>query len=533
MIDNFVADSSDKNVSVFLIFLILYKNSDENHPLTINAINELLESKYQGIHLDRKTLGKKLNTLMSVLNDEEDFPFSIAKIPNKGWCINERPFVDEQIIFLMDSIYSNKSISFAEANDLCDSINRCLSKYQVKEKYCDYKSSDVNKNIGVKETLYSISVIREAIKDNKSISFHQRIFSMDLKDVSRNSLIVTPHYLVNKNGIYYLLATKSKCSTASLIIRVENIYDVKIENDIQAIDIKKTKFGKNFSIVDFINNQLTVKEGIIKKSENKSIKALFVADWLYFNVNQNFKRMYFDLFENNIKVEKEIGKDYIYFSLTASEHDIFDFALKNADKVELIEPSYVRERIISTIYKSYNSVYKISRNSENLKERLKYSTMLVEYVDYCNYFFNEYKQTNKIKYFDYSFHDTFKIISIIHDEFAKIRNNENFESLIDRTINFVDEDVYYFEKNEDKTNAYSFLCNYLLADFYYPILKNSFCIDKENIDVERALNHLNSSKEFYNDKIYDLVKDELELLHIDKEDLNPEAVIKKITANIK
>lgn len=533
MIDNFVADSSDKNVSIFLIFLILYKNSDENHPLTINAINELLESKYQGIHLDRKTLGKKLNTLMSVLNDEEDFPFSIAKIPNKGWCINERPFVDEQIIFLMDSIYSNKSISFAEANDLCDSINRCLSKYQVKEKYCDYKSSDVNKNIGVKETLYSISVIREAIKENKSISYHQRVFCMDLKDFLKYSMVVTPHYLVNKNGIYYLLATKSRCATASFIIRVENMCDIKIENDVNSIDIKKTKFGKNFSIVDFKNNQLTIKEGTIKRSETKPIKALFITDWLYFNFDKHFKRQYFDLFENNIQVEKERKIDYTYFSLTASEHDIFDFALKNVDKVELFEPTYIREKVVETIYKSYTSVYKIPQNSKSIKERLKYSTTLVEYIDYCNYFFNEYKQTNEIKYFEYSYYDTIKVVGIIHDELIKIRNNVNIELFVDRTIDFLYKINYNCKGNEPMTNAYYFLREYLLADIYYPILKNSFCIDKENIDIERALNHLNSSKEFYNDKTYELLKDELELLHIDKEDLNPETVIKKIIDNTK
>lgn len=531
MIDNFVADSSDKNVSIFLIFLILYKNSDENHPLTINAINELLESKYQGIHLDRKTLGKKLNTLMGVLNDEEDFPFSIAKIPNKGWCINERPFVDEQIIFLMDSIYSNKSISFAEANDLCDSINRCLSKYQVKEKYCDYKSSDVNKNIGVKETLYSISVIREAIKENKSISCYPRLYSIELKRVSKTPIVITPHYLVNKNGIYYLLATKSKCAVASLIIRVENIYDVKIENDIQAIDIKKTKFGKNFSIVNFINNQLTIKEGYVKKYENKSIKALFAIDWIDFYINQSFKRKYFDLFENNIIVEKEDNVNkLVYFSLNAGEHDIIDFALVNGTIVELIEPSFIREEIKRIIYKSYNT-YKIY--DEDTKEGTMRCSTIVEFIDYCNYFFNEYYQTSNIKYFGYTDYDSIKAISTIHNEIDKIKSNKHFESLIDRTFYFIDANIYDPECNDEKICAYSFLYDYLLVDFYYPILKNSFCFDKENINIERALKILNYSKEYYKERMFDLLKDELELLHIDKEDLNPETIIKNITANIK
>ncbi len=539
MIDNFVADSSDKNVSIFLIFLILYKNSDENHPLTINAINELLESKYQGIHLDRKTLGKKLNTLMSILNDEEDFPFSIAKIPNKGWCINERPFIDEQLIFLMDSIYSNKSISFAEANDLCDSINRCLSKYQVKEKYCDYKSSDIN-NGNSEGVLYNIAIIREAIKLKKNISFYEIEYRGWKKIIQKNLTIVTPFYLFNKEGTYYLLATElynmpNYNLSSSRCFKVENLSNLKFNNDTKPIEIEKTIFHGNFSLVDYVNNQLIMSDGTIMYKDVKYECAMFKGSFFYFHMNRKFISKFVKYKKSNFKIEKQdIKNDTIYFTVKANQAFLLNFAIEYADEFELIEPKTLRERVIMKLYDYITGPYDIVNNVDCIQMEKEKETF--------DYFINSANEVyyrlfdKKRKYNSQEDCSFLKIINIVKDLYSLIQkeNKTVYNDFINSLKFFLAQYLYVKEKILSERNcAYSFLCNYLLADFYYPILKNSFCIDKENIDVERALNHLNSSMEFYNDKTYDLLKDELELLHIDKEDLNPEKVIKKITANTK
>lgn len=546
MIDNFVADSSDKNVSIFLIFLILYKNSDENHPLTINAINEILESKYQGIHLDRKTLGKKLNTLMSVLNDEEDFPFSIAKIPNKGWCINERPFVDEQIIFLMDSIYSNKSISFAEANDLCDSINRCLSKYQVKEKYCDYKSSDVN-NGNSEGVLYNIAIIREAIKLKKNISFKKIRYERWIKRPFISETVVTPFYLVNKGGVYYLLASRLLPSSlkrehpvcVSRAFKVEKLNDLKFDNETKPIDIEWTVFGGDFSLNNFMNSNLTIDEGIITNKTCDGVSATFKGSLSYFNHNSDFLNKYMKYKDSNFKIiKKNIHSDLVYFTIVANESFLIDFAVEYADEFELIEPETLRKKVVMKLYDYITGQYDIVNNIE-LIQKEEEKEIINSFIDKINELYYllftkkcKYDQSN-----DYSFLDIIRIIVRLYNLISKGDNNRCYHRLAMDIENIFARYLYFIEKKKkilfEKDKAYSFLCCYILADFCYPILKNSFSILNEITSKEQSLYYLDTATDYYNDKTYELLKDELELLHIDKQDLNPEAVIKKITANIK
>ena len=92
----------NKKMTLLYILDILREYSDENHLLTQQNIIDKLKAIYL-IDIERKTISSTIDLLI-------EYGYDIIKNPSGGYYLNERDFNENEIKYLIDALYSSKSI---------------------------------------------------------------------------------------------------------------------------------------------------------------------------------------------------------------------------------------------------------------------------------------------------------------------------------------------------------------------------------------------------------------------------------------
>ena len=121
----------NKKASILLILKVLEEYSDEDHFLTQQDIIDKVDELY-GIELERKSVAFSISLL-------QELDYDINKSPRGGYALLSRSFDNSEIRYIVDSLFSSKSISGKQAAELSNKLNSCLSKYQRKDYNFIYK----------------------------------------------------------------------------------------------------------------------------------------------------------------------------------------------------------------------------------------------------------------------------------------------------------------------------------------------------------------------------------------------------------
>ena len=321
----------NKKASILLVVRVLEKYSDEDHFLTqqdiINKIYELY-----GVELERKSIAYSLNLL-------EELGYDLVRKEKGGVALFSRLFDETEASYLIDSIFSSRSIDAKEAKNLIKkisstfSINKENELFNFNSSYL-YKTTDIPRTKN-KEIMYIISLLLEAIKTKKRVAFKVLDYDKNEKEVYRlNGFIykVSPYYLINNSGRYYLLCNYRADYKTLNTFRIDYLKDISIiENDKYYTKLKDLdpKY-KDFEITEYINNHIYFYGGrvIEVKIKLKNEHAvLFVKDW--FNENAYIKN------EN----------DEIYAYIKGNENAILFWCLQYLQVVKVISPSFLKEKV--------------------------------------------------------------------------------------------------------------------------------------------------------------------------------------------
>lgn len=323
--------NGNKKLSILCILEILKDYSDENHLLSQTEIVKKLNSIY-GIECERKSVGANIDNLI-------DFGFDIIKIPHKGCYIGERILEPSEVSFIVDALFSSKSISGKQAKELSVKLSNLLSKYQRgKYKYI-FKADEINRTNN-KELFYIIDVIQEAIENNKKISFNY-IRPYNEKGKDKKVYVVNPYFLVNSQSRYYLICNFDYYNEIGNY-KVDFIKNIRILDDERKPLNNLKGYEKGFDISKYINEHIypfgdkTV-YATIKLTDDNSIT--YVMEW----------------FGNNAKIYK--NSDAIYADIASSEKALVYWCLQYGESAELIAPNETRNKIkeiVENIQKKYN-----------------------------------------------------------------------------------------------------------------------------------------------------------------------------------
>ena len=322
--------NGNKKLSILCILEILKDYSDENHLLSQTEIVKKLNSIY-GIECERKSVGANIDNLI-------DFGFDIIKIPHKGCYIGERILEPSEVSFIVDALFSSKSISGKQAKELSVKLSNLLSKYQRgKYKYI-FKADEINRTNN-KELFYIIEVIQEAIENNKKISFNY-IRPYNEKGKDKKVYVVNPYFLVNSQSRYYLICNFDYYNEISNY-KVDFIKNIKILDEERKPITSIKGFEKGIDISRYINEHIYVFgdktiNATIKLTDDNSIT--YVMEW----------------FGENAKIYKK--NNTTYADIVSSEKALVYWSLQYGESVELLTPKETRNKIkekIEIIYNKY------------------------------------------------------------------------------------------------------------------------------------------------------------------------------------
>lgn len=314
----------NKKTSILLVLKILEEYSDKDHYLTQQEIIDKIYERY-GISLERKSIANSLSLL-------QDLDYDIDKGEKGGFALISRLFDFSEVTFLVDALFSSKSISGKRARALANSISSTLSKYQRKRYTYLNKSTDVNRTIN-EEVFWNIEIIDEAIAKNKWVEFQYMDYDQNGEESLRfNGYLyhASPCYLVNNFGKYYFLGKRSNYDTIS-VYRVDYMKNIKVFDSRERIDPMTIVDFKNYnSITEYINDHIYMFGGEVISAilELKNPHAIqYVKDW----------------FGNNINIYTKDGK--LMARVKCNKRAFFYWAMQYSEHIHVVSPEDVVQEI--------------------------------------------------------------------------------------------------------------------------------------------------------------------------------------------
>ena len=314
----------NKKSSILLVLKVLEEYTDEEHYLTQQEIADKIYQVYD-IKLERKSVGSSLSML-------EELDYDINKGPKGGFALLSRTFDQTEASYLIDAIFSSRSIDGRQAKKIADKVSSCFSKYQRKDYSYIYKSSEINRTDN-KQVLYNISVIHEAMKQGKRVGFQYLAYDAEGNQTVRRDgyeFIVSPYYLISNFGRYYLLCNYREKYRALQTFRIDYMVNIQIKDDWPIKNMKDLKEGpKNFSISKYLNDHIYVFGGDVIEAElelDGDWGILIVKDW----------------FGENAKLNHKDGKAYI--KVKCNEIALYYWIMQYSDCVKVISPASLVEK---------------------------------------------------------------------------------------------------------------------------------------------------------------------------------------------
>lgn len=319
----------NKKSSIVFVLKVLEAYSDSNHPLKQETIIEKIKTLY-GVHLERKSIASSIRKL-------NELGYDIVKT-RKGCYLNERLFEPSEANYLIDAVFSSKSITDKQSRDLVRKIGETLSVYDRKKFDYVFKSSELSRSNN-KQIFYNIDVVSEAISKNLKISFNYNQYNLSGDLVSKKNgkkYIVNPYFMVNSQGHYYLVCNYDYFDEMGNY-KMELITNIQLINE-PAKPITQIKgYQSGFDVSKYINEKVYLFAG-------ESVRATIKVE------DENCISLIYEWFGKDSKVVNTNGK--ILATVFANENALIYWCVQYSEWVELIEPNSTRMKIKDLLSKS-------------------------------------------------------------------------------------------------------------------------------------------------------------------------------------
>lgn len=313
-----------KKASIVMILKVLEEYSDENHYLTQKEIIDKVFQLY-GVELERKSVAYSLTLL-------QDLEYDINKSSKGGYALLSRTLENSEIKYILDALFSSKSITGKQAIEISNKLNKGLSKYQRKDYNYILKSTGLNRAKN-KDVFYLLELIEEAKKNKKRISFQYQSFDENgnlCKKMDGYRYIVSPYFTVNSNGRYFLLCNYREKYRPIQIFRIDYMINPKIEEEWPLKAIESLKGYANFDIVKYLNDNIYLLDGEVIESTLliKDASAVgHIIDW----------------FGLNAKIYNKDNK--LYADVKCNENALFYWYMQYSENIVILSPTKLIDRI--------------------------------------------------------------------------------------------------------------------------------------------------------------------------------------------
>lgn len=216
--------SSNQKLKLLYIRDYFYEFSDEEHPITVNMIIEMLANN--GIKAERKSVYDDIALLRDM------YEMNIVNPKRGSFYLAEREFELAEVKLLVDTVSSSKFLTEKKSTKLISKIERLASRYQAKDfrsqVFLQSRIKTMNERIYI-----TVDEIFTAIADDVKIAFRyfhynekkERIYSKNGENYE-----VSPFAMLIDDDHYYLVAYDEQSNKLRhfRVDRIENNSILKI-----------------------------------------------------------------------------------------------------------------------------------------------------------------------------------------------------------------------------------------------------------------------------------------------------------------
>ncbi|MCH5320970.1 MAG: WYL domain-containing transcriptional regulator [Eubacterium sp.] len=253
-----------KKLKTLIIYQLLEKYSDEDHPLSTTDLVEMLDER--GIECERKSIYADITALNEIGCD-----IMVVKTPKRGYFMATRKFEIPEVMLLIDAVKSAGFITPKKTKSLVDKLKTLLSDGQAEamesQVYVDTQSAKCDNE----EIYIIIDNLHSAIMQKMQVKFIYKRRSIDVKSLKKHTektFTVSPYALIWKNDHYYLVCNNQKYDNL-MNLRIDRMKRLEIldkpSRPIGEVSTYKTEFdtqdysSKMFNMFSGTECEITLK----------------------------------------------------------------------------------------------------------------------------------------------------------------------------------------------------------------------------------------------------------------------------------
>lgn len=201
---NLMAHTTEQKIKLLVLYDLLCRLTDENHALNTDEIISLLAEK--NIAVSRKILLQDI----ALLNEYGYEVLTYKKKYHYYYVVN-RHFDSAEIAFLADAVQASK-LSATQKQTLTNKLMTTMGDFQATELTAAARFGTMPKRNN-RHIIYTIDTLKQAIADNKKVSFKYYSLDYQKNKVYRNGgkrYFVNPLVVVWNKDNYYLVCYYDK-----------------------------------------------------------------------------------------------------------------------------------------------------------------------------------------------------------------------------------------------------------------------------------------------------------------------------------
>lgn len=323
-------------LKTLMIYRLLNKYSDEEHPLSTTDLIEMLDG--YGINCERKSIYADIDALKEMGCD-----IMTTNLPKRGFFMASRLFELPEVRLLIDAVTSAGFITPKKTEELVKKLETLVSVNQaydlVSQVYIDNNAKCDNEEI-----YYIIDALNEAIINKQKVKFEYKRRTIDKKNKKNYTLkthIVSPYALIWKDDHYYLVCNNDKYDNL-LNLRLDRIRKITVLDQPVRNMSEVCEYNGVFNIADYSSKMFNMYTG-----SNTSVTLLCDLDK---------REEVMDRFGSGVPLE---AVDISHFKTTvkATLSDGFvSWVMQYGDKVKVLEPKQLADMVkekAKLIYDTY------------------------------------------------------------------------------------------------------------------------------------------------------------------------------------
>lgn len=322
-----MADKGYTKMKLLYIKNFLERNSDEDHPVSVDEISDMLENK--GITCERKSIYSDVKTLK-----ESGVDIISVRQPKAGYCICSRDFELPELRLLIDAVQAANFITPKKTKELIKKIGTLCSSSQAtmleRQVYIEKRHKCFNEEI-----YYNIDIISRAIQSGRRINF---TYSKRQLDIETNSIIteekdfcVSPYAMIWSNDHYYLIGNNQKYDNL-MHTRIDRMKKVEIAHERARKFSEVSPYKNYFDSADYSGKIFNMFSG-----DTQTLEA---------SCDISILEEILDRFGTDTSIR--VGGSENRFLLTTKcvvSDGLVSWVMQFGDKIEVLEPKSLKEQV--------------------------------------------------------------------------------------------------------------------------------------------------------------------------------------------